>query len=565
MRNNMDASTPLLETSRTRKASRAWVTAVGGGVSVVGVVGLLASFGKVREGLLGNQKGEWHPMPGKPMLAPKPTGSEMRATRTFTLHTQCMDRETKLGLAEFFYTGAPEGYLVRHNYASSSFFERDHALKMERVVLESEERAWRVTTNDVNFEYGFAFRNPVTGDWRREIGSYHSPLAREPCIQRYGTYFNRVVTLEEDSTNIDYVYGSCNKTCPEGFVETMWVDQPLSDDVPVGAEEAGLDLGEGDDARLITIRTALPLKVDGYGPSGRALVQRDKRFAETEDVSRWIMAIVDPYPYSEMKLAMLEVVKSSTNRLSVRQIDSKRYRFGHDCVRTECSVAKYDVSAIWHDHDLTDFTYNFWATKLQYTIARKGDTKVPSFEHAFDDTAFISTSNVWTMKTAGHWGRDIDVRRVVFTSAGVCGSSWSGRCLRMGAVERAYFEPHTATEAHWVATLDGGGKGAMAMIKVYTDDDGNLLAKVTAGREGEQCTNPPSIGGSIQKTAWLRQWDKLQCTVPLQTRWNGATVKTVKNSASDSNVVGVGALAYLLAPEMTSSLAASFNAPSSSS
>ena len=561
----MDPSTPLLESSRTkasRSTSRAWVT-VGGGVGVgVGVVGLLACGRSLRGFGFGNEAGEWEPAPGHPLLAPKPTASEMHATRTFTLHTQCMDRETKLGMAEFFYTGAPEGYLVRHNYGSTSFFERHHALKMERVVLDSEERAWRVTTNDVNFEYGFAFRNPVTGDWRYEIGSYDSPLAKAPCIQRYGKYFNRVTTLEK-TTNIDYVYGLCNKTCPEGFVETQWVDQPLSDDVPIGAGAAGLDLGEGDDARLITIRTALPLKVDGYGPSGRALVQRDKRFAENENVSRWIMAIVDPYPYSEMKLAMLEVVKSSTNRLSVRQIDSKRYAFGHDCVRTECSVAKYDVSAIWHDHDLTDFTYNFWATKLQYTIARKGDTKVPSFEHSFPDTAFISTTNVWTMKNAGTWGSDIDVRRVVFTSAGVCGSSWSGRCLRMGAVERAYFQPHTATEAHWVATLDGGGKGAMAMIKVYTDDAGNLLAKVTAGREGEQCTNPPEIGGTIRKTDWLRQWDKLQCTIPLQTRWNGATVKTVKNLATDSNVIGVGALAYLLAPEMTASLAASFNAPSS--
>lgn len=99
------------------------------------------------------------------------------------------------------------------------------------------------------------------------------------------------------------------------------------------------------------------------------------------------------------------------------------------------------------------------------------------------------------------------------------------------------------------------------MIKVYTDDAGNLLAKVTAGREGSQCTDPPKIAGTIKLTAWLRQWDKLQCTIPLQTRWNGARVKTVKNRATDSNVIGVGALAYLLAPEMTASLAASFNAP----
>jgi hypothetical protein len=35
-------------------------------------------------------------------------------------------------------------------------------------------------------------------------------------------------------------------------------------------------------------------------------------------------------------------------------------------------------------------------------------------------------------------------------------------------------------------------------------------------------------------------------------------IKKVKNTATDSRDVGIGALAYLLAPEMTASLAANF-------
>ena len=38
----------------------------------------------------------------------------------------------------------------------------------------------------------------------------------------------------------------------------------------------------------------------------------------------------------------------------------------------------------------------------------------------------------------------------------------------------------------------------------------------------------------------------------------GAASQTVKNTATDSRDVGIGALAYLLAPEMTASLAANF-------
>ena len=553
MTTTADASTPLLDGARGR-GWRPSVVVLGLGAS--GAVAALIAVARAT-GAVGST---WTPARGRPWLAPAPTRSERGAERTFTLHTQCMDRATKLAMAEFTYTGAPEGYLVRHDYGSKSFFEHDRAVKMERVVLDNEERAWRVTTK-ANFEFGFALRNAVTGEWRQEIGSFHSPLAKAPCAQRYGKYFNRVVTLEKAGP-IDYVYGSCDTTCPEGYTENQWVDQPLSGDVPVSTSaSAGLELGVGDDARLITIRTALPLKSDGYGPAGRALVQRDTRFAESEDASRWIMAIVDPYPATEMKLAMLEVTKDSSDRLRVRQIGSKRYNLGHECVRGECAVARYDVSEIWHTKSLTAFTYNFWATALQYTIAHKGDTKSPAFEHSFPDSAYISKSNVWTMQESGKWGMDIDVRRVVFTSAGLSGTSWDGQALRMGVVERAYFMPHTASEAYWVASLAGGGKQAMAMIKLYTDADGKLLAKVDSGREGAQCPDPPEINGVITKTAWLRQWDVLKCTVKLEQRWNGAPVKTVKNKSSDSYEIGVVALAYLLAPEMTSSLAAAFNAP----
>lgn len=569
-------ATPLLDAadSRRSRASSSWraVVACVGVVSVgtlacaralaPGWDGFGSGFGFARAlGVRARTRRDdaWRPGPGNPLLAPGPKKrGGKRAVRTFTLHTQCLDGATKRAYAEFFYTGAPEGYVVRHNYGSNSFFDAKDAVKMQRVVLPSEERAWRVTTRSVDFEYGFALRNAVTGQWKREIGRANSLLAKEPCVQKYGEYFNRVTTLER-SNSIDYVYGTCNATCPDGYTESQWVDFPLTDDVPkigdLSPGEDGLDLGEGDDARLITLRTALPLKTDGNGPSGRAMVLRDTHFAETEDVSRWIMAIIDPYPNDEMKLALLEVVKSPTDRLFVRQLDAKRYRLGHSCVRQECSVASYDVSAIWHEKTLSAFSYNFWATKLQYTIAKKGDTMAPAFTHSFPDDAFISTTNIWTMKTAGRWGMDIDVRRVVFSSGGVCNTGHV--CYRMGTVERVYFMSASASEAYWIASLDGGGNSEMALLKVYTDAAGNLLAKVEAARRTTQCPNP---SGDIYRTSWLRKWDKLQCTITLENRWNAGSVKGVKDTSTSSGI-GVGALAYYLAPEMTASLARAFNPP----
>jgi hypothetical protein len=550
-RDDVTVDTPLLA---PREKSRSRVAVV---VGVVGVVGVVACASAVA-GRTNLEGATWQPDRGRPWLAPAPRGHAKRAAREYLLHTQCMDRATKLAYAEFFYTGAPEAYLLRHNYQSQKFFEHDDAVKMERVVLPSQERAWRVTAH-ANFEFGFALRNAVTGEWKSEIGKKHAPLGKAPCAQRYGEYFNRVATLEEPAgSTIEYVYGMCNKTCPEGFVESQWVDQPLTGDIPLDGEGEPVDLGEGDDARLITIRTALPLKdPDGRprGPSGRGIVVRDTRFAESEDVSRWIMAIVDPYPANEIKLAMLEVTKSASNRLLVSQIDSKRYAFGHTCVTTECSVARYDIPAIWHDNELLDFTYTYSVTALQYTIARKGDTKTPAYEHTFPLDKLISTTNIWTMKRAGKWGMDIDVRRVVFTSAGQCGAAHAGRCIRMGVVERATFMDNSATEAYWIASLMGGGKSAMALIKVYVDANNNLLAKIQAAREGSQCPNPP---GDFYLDSWVRQWDVLLCSVPLQSRWSGAASQTVKNTATDSRDVGIGALAYLLAPEMTASLAANF-------
>ena len=134
-RDDVTVDTPLLA---PREKSRSRVAVV---VGVVGVVGVVACASAVA-GRTNLEGATWRPDRGRPWLAPAPRGHAKRAAREYLLHTQCMDRATKLAYAEFFYTGAPEAYLLRHNYQSQKFFEHDDAVKMERVVLPSQERAW---------------------------------------------------------------------------------------------------------------------------------------------------------------------------------------------------------------------------------------------------------------------------------------------------------------------------------------------------------------------------------------------------------------------------------------
>lgn len=159
---------------------------------------------------------------------------------------------------------------------------------MERVVLPSEERIWRVTTNgDVNFEYGFALKNAETGEWRYEIGKDASiPLAKAKanCAQKYGEYFNRVLTREDNPNTVSYVYGTCDTECPSDMVESTWDDKMLLEDIPELPNMAVL--GEGNDARLVNIRSGITIKYgDAKGPSGRGMAARDKHFAETRHIN----------------------------------------------------------------------------------------------------------------------------------------------------------------------------------------------------------------------------------------------------------------------------------------
>lgn len=160
---------------------------VAGVVAALGVATLVAlGASTTTRSTLRRATKDWFPNDGV-LLAPAP--SDLSPTVTFTLRTACKTTQLAEDRAAFFMDGEKEAYVVRHNYGTGEFFKNatkgpGKALKMERVTLDGEERGYRLTTNEVNFEFGFAIRNVETGEWLYEIGKSDSPLGKEKCTQK---------------------------------------------------------------------------------------------------------------------------------------------------------------------------------------------------------------------------------------------------------------------------------------------------------------------------------------------------------------------------------------------
>jgi len=106
---------------------------------------------------------------------------------------------------------------VKHNYGSHSFFKKEEALPMTRVGL----RKWTLTTNEVNYEYGFMLGNE-NGDLLREIGPWYtndresvlSPsVGMNNCTVTFGQYRNRLVPQENNNGQVKACFASCSEEC----------------------------------------------------------------------------------------------------------------------------------------------------------------------------------------------------------------------------------------------------------------------------------------------------------------------------------------------------------------
>ena len=269
-----------------------------------------------------------------------PTPGIENTPATFVVRTFCKSEALKKNYADFWLDGEKEAYVVRHDYGSKSFFDSGDGIKMERVMLNetSGERGYRIETDAIDFEYGFAMKNLETGAWLYEIGEgSEAMLYNEPCVQQYGSYFNRVRTIEPDPNDISYVFGECNAKCGDDYLDTANQVRTVAGGIPPFPGE--MVVGKSDDARLFTLHSAR------LGNWIRSAAQRDAGFDESEDESRVIVAHIDAYGpnlrwpagSAYLLMAQLSVRKKDNGDVTLSLMGMKYYDFGAQCTTCVCT------------------------------------------------------------------------------------------------------------------------------------------------------------------------------------------------------------------------------------
>ena len=502
-----------------------------------------------------NNPATWLPNWGA-SIAPTPGISNTRAT--FVVRTFCKTDALKLNYADFWVDGEKEAYVVHHDYGSNSFFDSGNGIKMERVVLNetSGERGYRIETDAVDFEYGFALKNLETGAWLYEIGKGSEALVyNEPCVQQYGAYFNRVRTAEPDPNNISYVFGSCDAVCADDYLDTANQVRTVSGSIPPFPGE--LVVGKSDDARLFTLHSAR------LGNWIRSAAQRDKGFAESEDESRVIVAHIDAYgpnlrwPQGSayLLMAQLSVKKKANEDIALSLMGMKYYNFGSQCTTTGCSASVYDLSEKWNDPDSVVWTDSSKPGNMPreiidplYTLGVKGDTRVSVHEMKFEDTAYL---NDVTLADPGQWGQDMDVRRVTPVSGATAGPDWwGGKSLRNFHPMVDETTTPTKDEKIWIFAVLGGsgcrGEGlCMTMVRVKIYNSGGALKMKALGVKRDTGV----FGGNTRSVV-----DVMSPREPIGQLFTNARWNLNLSTRSGQGAIGLGGFKYVLAPEMVPSL-----------
>jgi len=482
----MEDRTPLLPSARaspleTNARRRRHLYGFGAASAIVFVVALSST----RDGLFARALGavtEWRGVNGK-LLPPLP-GSDQNSLRTFTVYDHCISEAAREeGFRRDFWNSPRAGAkIVRHNYDTSSFFDYDDGIALSRTEISDGLYAWTTTTNQVDWEFGFALANDA-GDTFYDIGTSldpttneQSPLAVEglECAQMYGKYFNRVITHEENPLDVSYVFGSCNRTCAAGYTDTAFASQPLSDKLesPATNPSASVDLGESRDARLIVPQTVMFYadsqdQYVGMNPHLRTGMQKDADFVESKDAVRWIVGGID-YWRMYLKMAKIEIYLDN-GRAKMRFVSQKRHTLDANkgypyrtkamndwrvnnahvvgCTNVYCDPTQYDLTTLFNDPTNADMN-QYVVQALQYKSLKVGDsaptvyslttgiqsepncktsisgitcTAAQRASSHFLEGAWGSGANAQrTLFEAGQWGPDIDARRVIVKSGVLC-------------------------------------------------------------------------------------------------------------------------------------------------
>lgn len=500
----------------------------------------------------------WVPCDGCPLLAPAPDGTQ--GAVTFTLHSACKTPETKSRYADFFSTGEKFAYVVRHNYGSPTFFETDDAIPMERVRLSDSEYGYQVTTDAVNFEWGFMLTK-ATGEQVREIGPAdgNTLLFDQNCTQMYYPYFNRVMTLEQISqgtTEREFVFGTCGHECPEDYVDTAFQQYlgeskevvPTCADVASGAAPP-YDAGEATDARSLSMISAVLTLGGSTGREvkfGRHAAFKDTSYAATETNARWLVAGTEGTDLTQMKVAYVDV-RLSGDRLNLCVSAKKSVPFDGECSYIECAPTNYDM-ATKAAEESREYSGALDLSSPLFFTPQAGDAVPTEHFKGFTNDAYLTT---YTMHEAGTWGADQDVRRVILTAAGTCGgSSFDGNCVgTYTPFIDTRFTP-TENEQRWLLISFVGQADTVKMVQVRVYAEAGAVKISTMSRAWWRYTNGFNSGerSGFEYDPYFEGFDP----VATYASPDGSDPNVDANFAAGG--YGVGTLRWLLAVEMLPSL-----------
>ena len=550
-----DAATPLLGPSAHSKktpTAKWWILASASALLVF--CAAVASQNMTLRTYLA--RAGWVPCTGCPLLAPSPGGTQ--GPVTFTLHSACKTPETKMRHADFFREGEKKAYIVHHNYGSPWFFPKSGALPMERVKLSDSEYGYRVTTNYVDFEWGFMLTKE-SGEEVREIGPMgEGLLAGSNCTQMYGPYFNRVMTLEsiaEGDSAREYVFGTCGHECPPDYVDTAFakylgeneVVLPTCRAVRSGAASP-YSFGEADDARDVSIISATLTPGGDTGKFGRMAAFKDTNYAASKQSARWLIAGVEGADMSMIKVATLDLTRGDDGRVTACVSSKKSIPFaGGRCRYIDCAPTKYDMARKTAEEGV-GYTGALDVSAPLFMIPRAGDA-VPTAHHvAFTNDAYLTE---YTMHEAGTWGVDLDVRRIILTAAATCGgSSFSGNCVGTFTPFVDTTFANTKDEQRWVLVSYVGEADTVKMVRVKVFNDGGAVKIATISRAWKRHSK-----SGFDYDAYAAGFDAMDAF-----RNNDGGGPGADRKFSDGGY-GVGTLRWLKAVEMVPSLARMGDAP----
>jgi len=437
---------------------------------------------------------------------------------------------------------------------------------MERAELADGMYGYTLTTNEVDWEYGFELENS-RGETFLEIGkvdkSHPVPLQKETCAQRFGQYFNRVLTDEDDPNTVSYVWGDCGAQCPADYMDSAFCLRPLTDEIS-STESGAFDLGETFDARLVNFASAMlfasSTSVLNY-QGGRTYVT--KYDAGSKDQQDWIVGISDR-ERNVVKMAKLRIKRDAVTGLGKAwTLETRKYTLrmnagyayeewstpSHQttgCKMQYCNVARYPLPTFW-DQSTANSGGNFKVMRIEYTKLAQGDAPPRQFTVSLD-TGMLSTTTPTQLLAPGSWGEDLDVRRVIMRSGTLCGGSinWKN-CMFSNAVavNPAHWGDYsgpTNTKKQWLIVLMDGYFKAQR-VEVYLGSDKGVYVKAINAKwvvRGTDASDPTTFDPLAYDLS--DEMSRSPNNMP------------VAEGSYESDGYGVGALTFQLAAEMSASL-----------